>query len=164
MNNSESVILSQDRREFLKTALAAGTVICIGGLFGSSFAGCGSGNSTDNPTSSLPEVSPVIDLASEPALQTIGGSVKKHLTGLNNGNDIIIVRESSTAFAAFTAICTHQGAEINLPGSAGANMVCPRHGSQFRSTDGSVAQGPASLPLAKFSTAYDAQKNTVTIS
>ncbi|MGE5314856.1 MAG: Rieske (2Fe-2S) protein [Acidobacteriota bacterium] len=156
-----SLVSANERREFLKKALAAGALFCLAEA-GLGFAGCAGSN--DNPVSSLPEVGPVIDLNSEPSLQTVGGAVKKHITGLNNGRNIIIVRESAAGFSAFTSVCTHQGAEIDLPSGVGGNFVCPRHGSQFRSTDGAVAKGPASLPLSKFAAVYDAQKNTVTIS
>jgi Rieske Fe-S protein len=162
MNNEESVIVSQERRDFLLKALAAGSLVCFGGMFGVPFAGC-SKNASD-PVSSLPAVSPVIDLSTEPALQTIGGAVKLHVTGLNNGRNIIVIRMTATSFVAFTSICTHQGNEINLPASTGANMICPAHGSQFREADGSVAQGPAQIPLSKFSAVFDQQKNTVTLS
>ena len=163
MDTTESPIVSQERRDFLIKALAAGALVCCGSLLGLPFAGCG-GSNANNPVSSLPGVSPVIDLSAETALQTIGGAVKKHINGLNNDRDIIILRVSTTAFVAYSSICTHQQNEINLPSSAGGNMVCPAHGSQFRSIDGSVALGPASLPLTKFAVAFDQQKNTVTVS
>jgi Rieske Fe-S protein len=164
MKIEASAIVSPERREFLVKALTAGAVVCCGSVLGISFAGCGSGSGSNNPASALPAVSPIIDLSSEPALQTIGGAVKKHISGLNNDRDIIIIRVTTTGFAAFTSICTHQQNEINLPSAPGGNMVCPAHGSQFRSADGSVALGPASLPLTKFNAAFDQAKNTVTIS
>jgi Rieske Fe-S protein len=163
MNNEELVIVSQERRDFLMKALAAGTFVCIGSLLSSiPFSGCNN-NNPNNPVSSLPAVSPVIDLSTQPALQTVGGAAMLHLSGLNNGNNIIIIRMTATNFVAYSSICTHQGAQVNLPSSPGANIVCPQHGSQFREADGSVALGPASLPLPKFSAVFDQQKNTVTI-
>jgi Rieske Fe-S protein len=164
MDTKHSAIVSPERREFLQKALAAGAVAFCGSMFGFSLSGCNNNNAMSDPVSALPAVSPVLDLGTDTALLPVGGAVKKNITGLNNGRDIIIIHLNATTFVAFTAICTHQGGEINLPSSAGANLICPVHGSQFRESDGSVALGPASLPLPKFTATYDQQKNTVTIS
>jgi Rieske Fe-S protein len=50
----------------------------------------------------------------------------------------------TVAFAAVTAVCTHEVCTIN--GISGSIYVCPCHGSQFSATGG-VVQGPAARPL-----------------
>jgi len=108
----------------------------IGGLFYSS---------GDIP---LTEGIPLLQLTQEPMLEKIGGAVKKRFSQLNDGNVIVIVRISESQFTAFTAQCTHWGAEIGLPENG--IFHCPFHGSQFSTKDGSVVEGPASHPLPQF--------------
>lgn len=94
-----------------------------------------------------------IDLKNEPALQTTGGAVKKRFASLNDGAVVIIVRTGESAFEAFTAQCTHWGAEV-LPPKDGV-LVCPFHGSRFSTKDGSVLEGPAKSPLSVFHIEWD---------
>ncbi|QNN52910.1 Rieske (2Fe-2S) protein [Nocardioides mesophilus] len=59
---------------------------------------------------------------------------------------VVVTQPSKGEFKAFTAVCTHAGC---LVGSvADGKIICPCHGSQFSIADGSVAQGPATTPLA----------------
>lgn len=61
---------------------------------------------------------------------------------------IIVFRESSGAFSAFLAECTHKGCELQPEGSV---LVCPCHGSEFAS-NGRVLTGPATKNLLQFRT------------
>lgn len=54
---------------------------------------------------------------------------------------VLVVKEQS--IRAYRALCTHQGAELQLMGE---RLYCPAHGSEF-ALDGKVKQGPAQLPL-----------------
>jgi cytochrome b6-f complex iron-sulfur subunit len=60
---------------------------------------------------------------------------------------LLIVQPSVGTVKAYNPTCTHQGTTVNPP--QGGLMTCPNHGSQFNATDGSVATGPATLPLAE---------------
>lgn len=51
-------------------------------------------------------------------------------------------------YSALSPICTHLGCTVEI---AGAQLVCPCHGSTYDRT-GRVLRGPASLPLKDFPT------------
>jgi Rieske Fe-S protein len=59
---------------------------------------------------------------------------------------IVITQPTAGAFHAFTAICTHQGCIVDQVG--GGTIDCPCHGSKYSAVNGSVVNGPATLPLA----------------
>ncbi|HET6708622.1 Rieske (2Fe-2S) protein [Amycolatopsis sp.] len=60
---------------------------------------------------------------------------------------VVVTQPAAGTFAAFSAICTHQGCTVDTV--AGGTIGCPCHGSKFKIADGSVANGPASRPLEK---------------
>jgi nitrite reductase/ring-hydroxylating ferredoxin subunit len=59
---------------------------------------------------------------------------------------IVVTQPKTGTFAAFTAVCTHQGCLVNEV--SGGTINCPCHGSKFSITNGSVVNGPATSPLA----------------
>jgi Rieske Fe-S protein len=59
---------------------------------------------------------------------------------------IVITQPTAGAFHAFTAICTHQGCIVDQVGAG--TIDCPCHGSKYSAVNGSVVNGPATLPLA----------------
>ncbi len=65
--------------------------------------------------------------------------------GLSIVESAVVYRGDGGAVRAFSGRCTHLGCRINRV--AGDEVVCPCHGSRFRA-DGSVANGPATRPLA----------------
>ena len=60
---------------------------------------------------------------------------------------VVVTQPAAGTFAAFSAICTHQGCTVDAV--ADGTINCPCHGSKFAVADGSVATGPASQPLEK---------------
>jgi Rieske Fe-S protein len=60
-------------------------------------------------------------------------------------DEVVITQPSAGEFKGFSAICTHAGCTVNEV--ADGTINCPCHGSKFN-LDGSVANGPASTPLA----------------
>jgi nitrite reductase/ring-hydroxylating ferredoxin subunit len=59
--------------------------------------------------------------------------------------DAVVTQPQAGAFKAFSATCTHQGCMVG--GVSDGTINCPCHGSKFNITDGSVVNGPATLPL-----------------
>jgi Rieske Fe-S protein len=94
------------------------------------------------------------------ALASAGGAVF-----VNNPNDaeraIIVYRAAADKVNAFTSRCTHQGGQVGLP--SGGVETCALHGSQF-STDGSLIQGPAALPLPVYPATLNGTVITITVS
>jgi len=62
---------------------------------------------------------------------------------------IVITQPTAGSFHAFTAICTHQGCIVDSV--SGGTIDCPCHGSKYSALNGSVVNGPATLPLAAVS-------------
>jgi cytochrome b6-f complex iron-sulfur subunit len=68
---------------------------------------------------------------------------------VSNGN-VLIGRDANGVYA-LTAICTHQGCNMDGLGTISANgITCGCHGSRFSNT-GTVQAGPATSPLRAFS-------------
>jgi nitrite reductase/ring-hydroxylating ferredoxin subunit/uncharacterized membrane protein len=69
-----------------------------------------------------------------------------------DGEPILLTRRNGEVHAIH-ARCSHYGGPLDqgrLEGSADACVVCPWHGSKFRLADGSVAQGPATIPQLSY--------------
>ncbi|MCW2621103.1 MAG: ferredoxin [Frankiales bacterium] len=62
-----------------------------------------------------------------------------------NGTKLAVSRTGQDTAVAVSAVCTHAGCTVR---SAGAELHCPCHGSQFNATTGAVLHGPAERPLA----------------
>lgn len=65
-----------------------------------------------------------------------------------------VARPGADTVRAFSAICTHQGCTVV---SAGTQLVCPCHGSQFDLLTGEVLRGPAQEPLPPIEVAIDGE-------
>jgi nitrite reductase/ring-hydroxylating ferredoxin subunit len=87
-------------------------------------------------------------------LNAVGGWI--YLTGGSRG--IIIYRYSIDEFMAYDRHCTYEPTEscavveVDLSGIIAEDLCC---GSQFLLTDGSVIDGPASVPLKFYQTTFD---------
>ena len=149
----------EERRNFLKKSLLGiGVVICSSSLAGM-ISSCSN------------SVSPIVvggnatlDITTTPQLLVPGGAVKKVFTGQFGNKPVLIIRLDVVAFAAFTTVCPHEGAEVSLPASSTADIVCKEHDARFSHTDGSVIEGPATRALTLFNTSFDSANNLLAIS
>jgi Rieske Fe-S protein len=64
-----------------------------------------------------------------------------------SGQKIVVTQPAQGEFAAFNAVCTHQGCTV--ASVQGGTINCPCHGSKYRIADAAVVGGPAPRPLAK---------------
>lgn len=140
-------------RRTLLAGIGAGTVLAA--------AGCTNGSGSDAPpaTFTMCGANACIDLnnADNTALASAGGSMI-----ITPGSaTIIVIRTSATAVAAVSDICTHARCGVNYDASQSL-LVCPCHGSEFQ-LNGSVAQGPARLPLRAYTATLDTATNTITV-
>lgn len=85
------------------------------------------------------------------ALASPGGYIYK--------NNIIIAHLISGSYVALSSICTHQSCTVSFDESA-SDFPCHCHNSLFAS-NGSVINGPATLPLTSYKTTLSG--NTLTI-
>ena len=60
-------------------------------------------------------------------------------------DDVVVTQPTAGVFKGFSATCTHAGCTVNKV--ADGTIDCPCHGSKYN-LDGSVANGPATKPLA----------------
>jgi Rieske Fe-S protein len=66
---------------------------------------------------------------------------------------VVVTQPQQGTFKAFSAVCTHQGCTVG--DVSGGTINCPCHGSKFKVADGSVANGPATAPLASVNVKVD---------
>ncbi|WP_084699707.1 Rieske (2Fe-2S) protein [Streptacidiphilus anmyonensis] len=132
------------RRQLLRGAAAVGIagagVAVLSACGGSSSASAQKGPVTLGPTSDVP---------------VGGGKVYRD-------QQVVVTQPSAGTFKAFSAICTHAGCVVD--GVDNGLITCPCHGSQFKTTDGSVAQGPAQTALPSIPVAVQNGKLVATLS
>ena len=78
---------------------------------------------------------------------------------IGGGYVTVIVRGD---VAAVTWVCTHNGCTVCFEDGA-QEFACPCHGARFTS-DGRVAQGPASRPLQEYPVTEEAGEITIDVS
>jgi len=135
--------ISIDRRDFVMRAAAALAAVAL--------AACG-GDSATSPSS---VASTSFKLSDYPALASVGGVATVSISGV----PLAIVRTSSTSFIAFSRICPHQGATIDVTNNG---FQCPRHGATFDKS-GQWIGGERTSNLTSYPVAYDATAGTLTV-
>jgi cytochrome b6-f complex iron-sulfur subunit len=134
-----------DRRNFIKNTC----LTCAALAVGITIESCQKNNNVQ-PTS----VNFTLDLttSSNAALNNIGGSV------IQNG--AVVIRTSSSTFAAFSDTCTHAGCSVSYSSSS-KQFLCPCHGGVFDS-NGNVVSGPPTSALPQYKTSLSGNILTVT--
>jgi nitrite reductase/ring-hydroxylating ferredoxin subunit len=84
--------------------------------------------------------SPGQELATTADIPVGGGKIFKD-------EQVVVTQPKEGEFKAFTSICTHQ--QCPVANVEGGTINCTCHGSKFDITDGSVANPPATRPLAE---------------
>ncbi|MBT2477100.1 Rieske (2Fe-2S) protein [Streptomyces sp. ISL-94] len=146
--------MSDPTRTARRTVLAAGAATFAGGAL----AACGSdggaetagssaaptpAGSASAPSSSAPASPPAgagKTIAKAADVPVGGGTVLKE-------EKLVVTQPTAGSFRCFTAVCTHQGCLVHKV--ADGTIDCPCHGSKYQATDGAVAHGPATRPLAE---------------
>jgi len=131
------------RRDFVMRAAAALAAVAL--------AACGS----DSLTSPSSVTSTTLTLANYPALSSVGGVATVTVDNV----PLAIVRTSSTTFAAFSRICPHQGATIDV---TSGGFQCPRHGATF-DKNGNWIGGERTSDLVEYPVTYNAAAGTLTV-
>ncbi|HEY5482620.1 MAG TPA: Rieske (2Fe-2S) protein [Propionibacteriaceae bacterium] len=131
------------RRTVLRTAGVA--AVAVGGV--GALAACGAGTKATTPSrapggSASPGGSGAGagSLAKVDAIP-VGGAI---LVTDSGGKPIILAQPTAGTVVGMSAICTHLGCTV---APAGAQLVCPCHGSVYKAADGSNVSGPAPSPL-----------------
>ncbi len=88
---------------------------------------------------------------------TQNGKEIKAVMAYHEGKKMPVLLVKDETVRAYMALCTHQGAELQLMGQ---RLYCPAHGSEF-DISGNVKQGPAQLPLVELKVTLNNNEITV---
>lgn len=69
----------------------------------------------------------------------------KPMRGTAEEVPVVLVKQGQSIFC-LDDVCVHAGCSLAGGSLEGQSIICPCHGSQFRLSDGSVINGPATMP------------------
>jgi thiosulfate dehydrogenase [quinone] large subunit len=158
-----------DRRAFAFKAAAVGGAAALGMVLAGLAAGVGRlvGHSSDQTGSgavgSGPGTTPVTTAKPGPTHATppgkklfaaatvaVGGSAT--FNDPKTGDPAVVVQPSAGSYAAFDAICPHEGCTVAYA-APDKLFICPCHGSEFNGETGALVRGPANRGLTPISIA-----------
>jgi cytochrome b6-f complex iron-sulfur subunit len=150
------------RKGFLIQLAVGGAAIAASSAITSFLASCSI--PTGPQGTSLPTISGTlngnkvtVDISSGSALIQNGFAFVQYSSG-----SLLAARTNAGVYYAMTAICTHQGCNINQYDSGNKEFVCQCHGSTF-SVTGAVTNGPASSALRQYPTLVNGNQLIITI-
>ncbi|KPI22896.1 Rieske (2Fe-2S) iron-sulfur domain-containing protein [Actinobacteria bacterium OV450] len=135
-----------------RTVLAAGAAVALAGGTLTACGGEEKSPKSEPGSPSTPQAAATPSASSETGAGTGKALVKSSAVPVGGGTvlkeeKLVVTQPTAGSFRCFTAVCTHQGCLVNKV-EAGT-IDCPCHGSKFQITDGAVAHGPATRPLAE---------------
>lgn len=132
------------RRISRKGFIGKGLTLGVGVAGVSALGGCGGGGAAGSRS----EVPPGEAIAAEADVEP--GSAVPY-TAADTGRPEVLVRLSDGEFAAYSAVCTHQGCTVAYSQDSG-NLACPCHGGVYDPANGAeVVSGPPPRPLPEVS-------------
>ncbi len=108
-------------------------------------AGSGTTSGSSGPTTS-PVTKPSGTRIAAASSVPVGGSAT--FQDPRSGDPSIVVQPEAGTFAAFDAVCPHEGCIVAYSVAA-KRFICPCHGSQFNGKTGDVVHGPAPRGLGR---------------
>jgi Rieske Fe-S protein len=140
-----------DRRTLVRGVAVGGLALPLLAACGSSGSDSSGSSASSAPSASAGESSSASGGSSAAGGSTGGGTTVAAAdvpvgggTILTNAK-VVVTQPKKGTFAAFSAVCTHQGCLVDAIEQG--EIVCPCHGSHFSISDGSPVSGPASSPL-----------------
>lgn len=139
-----------------RAALALGAAGTAALLTGCAVYGESDDSADAGPADASAEAAPDDQATAEPgtgAGKAAGGAALAKAADIPVGSGkifakkgVVVTQPTAGTFKAFSTKCTHQGCPVTKIKDGTINCEC--HGSKFKIDDGSVADGPASKPLA----------------
>jgi Rieske Fe-S protein len=126
------------RRQLMRTAAVAGTVLAAGAGLAACSSGSGSSGSSSSSGQSPQSGSAPAVLGKTTDIPVGGGVVYA-------SQHVVVTQPTAGTFKGFSSTCTHMGCTVNKV--ADGLIQCPCHGSKYSVTDGSVKAGPAPKAL-----------------
>jgi Rieske Fe-S protein len=136
-----------------RTVLVTGGVVAAAGVV----AACSGEKTAEEVVGEAPAVTeevtePEVSATGEPGALTtgdipVGGGV------VLQEEAIVVTQPTAGTFAAFTAVCPHQGCLVSEV--VNNEILCPCHDSLFSAENGNVIRGPAMQGLAAAAIAVD---------
>jgi nitrite reductase/ring-hydroxylating ferredoxin subunit len=156
MTEHDSRPTTIDRRTLMRGVAVGGAALpllaaCGGGSDSAGSSGSPSDSASDSASASAGDSASASGGASSSGGAAAGGTTVAAAdvpvgggTILTNAK-VVVTQPKKGTFAAFSAVCTHQGCLVDAIEQG--EIVCPCHGSHFSISDGSPVSGPASSPL-----------------
>jgi nitrite reductase/ring-hydroxylating ferredoxin subunit len=135
---------------FVGLGIGVPLLAACGSDSGSGGSSDGSGGSGDGTSSGGTTASGAIGKATDVPV----GEAK-----IYTAEKVVVSQPTEGDFKAFSTICTHQQCPITK--LQGDEIECTCHGSRFKTSDGSVVNGPANKPLAALKVAVENGEITV---